>query len=242
MDQVSIGIAFVAGFLSFLSPCILPLVPGYISFLSGVSLEELKTGSVEKKVVMKAGLTSIFFVMGFSVVFIALGASASFVGKFLMAHIGILSKVAGVLIVILGLHLTGILNVGWLNYHRQVKVKNMSPGFFGAFVIGLAFAFGWTPCVGPILAGILTLAATQNTLLRGMYLLASYSLGLGIPFVITGFAVGFFMKFFEKYKRFIRWGEIISGIFLIVIGVLIFFGSLDVLIKLIPESFWEFSR
>ncbi|MFC1570264.1 cytochrome c biogenesis CcdA family protein [Candidatus Omnitrophota bacterium] len=243
MDQhVSIGIAFVAGVLSFLSPCILPLVPGYISFLSGVSLEELKKGSVEKKVVIKAGLTSIFFVLGFSVVFITLGASASFVGKFLMQHIGILSKIAGVLIVVLGLHLTGILRVGWLNRSRQVKVGNMSPGFLGAFVIGLAFAFGWTPCVGPILAGILTLAATQDTLLRGVYLLASYSLGLGIPFIITGFAVGIFMRFFEKYKRFIRWGELISGIFLIVIGILIFSGSLDVLVRLIPESFWEFSK
>jgi len=153
-----------------------------------------------------------------------------------------LTKVAGVLIVVLGLHLTGILNVAWLNYHRQIKVKKKSSGFFGAFIIGLAFAFGWTPCVGPILAGVLAVAATQDTLLRGVYLLASYSLGLGIPFVITGFAVGVFMRFFEKYKKFIRWGEIVSGIFLIAIGILIFFGNLEVLVNFIPESFWGFSK
>lgn len=243
MEQVSLGVAFVAGLLSFLSPCILPLVPGYISFLSGVSLEELKKeGGVARKVAIKAGLTSIFFVIGFSTVFIALGASASFIGQFLFKYIHILTKVAGVLIVVLGLHLTGILNVSWLNFHRQIKVKNMSPGFLGAFVIGLAFAFGWTPCVGPILAGILAVAATQDTLLRGVYLLASYSLGLGIPFIITGFAVGIFMRFFEKYKKFIRWGEIIAGVFLIAIGILIFFGNLEVLTNLIPESFWGFSK
>lgn len=242
MEQVSLWVAFVAGIFSFLSPCILPLVPGYISFLSGVSLEELKQGNVHKKVVRKAGLTSIFFVMGFSVVFIALGASASFAGKFLIKHIAIITKVAGVLIVVLGLHLTGILNLAWLNYNRQVRLKNISPGFLGAFVIGLAFAFGWTPCVGPILAGILTLAATQDTLLRGVYLLASYSLGLGIPFIITGFAVGVFMRFFEKYKKFIRWGEVVAGVFLIIIGVLIFFGNLEDLSRLLPSSFWEFSK
>jgi cytochrome c biogenesis protein CcdA len=148
MDEVSIGLAFMAGVLSFLSPCVLPLVPGYISFLSGVSLEELKGDTTPKKVLLKAGFTSIFFVMGFSVVFIALGASASFIGKLFADHIVVLTKVAGILIIVLGLHLLGIFKLGMLNYEKRLKVKSFSPGFFGAFLIGFAFGFGWTPCAG----------------------------------------------------------------------------------------------
>ncbi len=242
MEQVSFGVAFLAGVLSFLSPCILPLVPGYISFLSGISLEELRQGGAPKSAVKKAGFTSIFFVLGFSLVFVALGASASFIGKLLIDHIHIFTKIAGVVIVLLGLHLLGVLRVGWLNYQKQLKVKNFSPGYFGAFIIGLAFAFGWTPCVGPILAGILALAATQETVVKGMLLLLVYSLGLGIPFVVTGFAVGVFMKFFERYRKFIRWGEIIAGLFLIAVGVLIFTDNLGVLLQYMPQSFYKFAK
>ena len=231
MDQVSIGLAFIAGVLSFLSPCVLPLVPGYISFLSGISLDELKQGTSHKKILKKAGVTSIFFVIGFSVIFISLGASASLVGKLLVQHIDVLTKIAGVIIVVLGLHLVGILKIKWFNYEKRFDVKRFSPGILGAFLIGLAFGFGWTPCVGPILGGILTLAATQDTLLKGMFLLAVYSLGMGIPFIIAGFAVGAFMRFFDRYKRFIRWGEVLAGGLLIVIGILIFFGKLDMLLK-----------
>ncbi|MEA3489879.1 MAG: cytochrome c biogenesis protein CcdA [Candidatus Omnitrophota bacterium] len=241
MDQVSFGIAFSAGVLSFLSPCVLPLVPGYISFLSGVSLEDLRKGNARGNVIGKAGLTSIFFVIGFSVVFIALGASASFVGKLLADNIRIFTRIAGVVIVLLGLHLAGVLNIKWLNYEKRLKIEKFRPGLFGAFLIGLAFAFGWTPCIGPILAGILALAAAEKTVLKGMLLLAVYSLGLGIPFIVTGFAVGAFMRFFEKYRRFIRWGEIVAGIFLIAIGVLIFTDNLSVLARLIPESVYKFS-
>ncbi len=242
MDSVSLGLAFLAGILSFLSPCVLPLVPGYISFLSGVSLEELREGTRRREVALKAGLTSVFFVMGFSIVFVALGASASFIGKLLADHIVVLTRIAGIVIVILGLHLVGILKVGWLNYEKRLNIGRFHPGFFGALLIGLAFAFGWTPCIGPILAGILALAATQETMTRGMVLLAAYSLGLGIPFIATGFAVGLFMQFFQRYKRFIRWGEIIAGILLIALGCLIFFNNLGILLKYIPPSFYEFVR
>ncbi|MGB2661338.1 MAG: cytochrome c biogenesis protein CcdA [Candidatus Omnitrophota bacterium] len=242
MEQVSIGVAFIAGILSFLSPCVLPLVPAYISFLSGISLEELKGGTEHKKVLKKAGLISVFFVLGFSTVFVALGASASFIGKLLVDYINIFTKIAGVAIVFLGLHLLGVLNVGWLNYQKRVSVKKYTPGFLGAFVIGLAFAFGWTPCVGPILAGILALAAAQKTLLKGILLLGVYSLGLGIPFIITGFGVGLFMRLFEKYKRFIRWGEIIAGLFLIAVGILIFFDNIGILLRLVPPSLYDFAK
>ena len=242
MNQISIAVAFIAGVLSFLSPCILPLIPGYISFLSGLSLEELRGGAERSKVIRKAGLTSIFFVIGFSVVFVSLGASASVVGKFLTSHLKILTKAAGIIIVILGLHLLGILKVGWLNVERRLKLMRFSPGPLGAFLIGLAFAFGWTPCIGPILAGILTLAATQKTVLKGMLLLTVYSAGLGIPFIITGFSVGLFMRFFQGYKRFIRWGEIIAGILLIAIGVLIFTNNLTVLLRFVPPLFYQFVK
>lgn len=242
MNQVSIGIAFIAGVLSFLSPCILPLIPGYISFLSGLSLEELQQGVERRKILKKAGLTSIFFVVGFSVVFVSLGASASLVGKFLASHLKILTKVAGIIIVILGLYLLGILKVGWLNVERRLKLKRFSPGLFGAFLIGLAFAFGWTPCIGPILAGILALAASQKTVLKGVLLLTAYSAGLGVPFIIAGFSIGIFIKFFQLYKRFIRWGEIVSGLLLTTVGLLIFSNNLTALLRFVPDLFYKFVK
>lgn len=241
-QEISIGLAFVAGIISFLSPCVLPLIPGYISFLSGFSLEELREGAKHRKVLMKAGLSSVFFVLGFSVVFISLGASASFFGKLMQSHMRILSKVAGILIVLLGLHLVGLFKIRWLNYEKRLRIKPLSPGFFGAFLIGLAFAFGWTPCIGPILAGILALAATQETVGQGMLLLSVYSLGLGLPFIITGFAVGTFTRFFQRYKRFIRWGEIVAGLLLIGIGVLIFFNNLTALLRFVPSFFYKFAK
>lgn len=242
MENVSLWVAFVAGLFSFISPCILPLVPGYISFLSGSSLEELQDPSKEKKVVRHAGVASIFFVLGFSLVFMALGASASFVGKALAEHIGILTKVAGVIIILLGLHLTGILKIGWLYKQKHITVQTTKVGYLKAFLIGLAFAFGWSPCVGPILGGILALAATQDTLTRGILLLGAYSLGVGIPFIITGFAVGAFMKFFEKFRSFIKIGSIVAGVFLIAIGILIFTNNLELLLDFVPESFYKMAK
>lgn len=242
MDKISIGLAFMAGTLSFLSPCVLPLVPGYISFLSGLSLEELQQSGQSKKILRKAGLASVLFVAGFSIVFVSLGASASLVGRFLAAHMNILTRVAGVVIVILGLHLTGIFKIGLLNYEKRFNIKRFSPGPLGAFLIGIAFAFGWTPCIGPILAGILALAATQETVVKGMVLLGVYSLGLGIPFIITGFSVGIFTRFFQRYKRLIRWGEIAAGVLVILIGVLIFFNNLTILLRFVPSFFYKFAK
>ncbi|OGX42938.1 MAG: cytochrome C biogenesis protein [Omnitrophica WOR_2 bacterium RIFCSPLOWO2_02_FULL_45_28] len=242
MDNLSIGVAFIAGIISFLSPCVLPLIPGYISFLSGLSLEELKSGGQRRRIIKKAGLTAFFFVIGFSAVFISLGASASFIGKFLSLHLRIFTKIAGILIVILGLHLLGALKLRWLDVERKLKVKRHSGGFLGAFLMGLAFAFGWTPCIGPILAGILALAATQKTVVKGMLLLAVYSAGLGIPFIITGFSVGLFTQFFQRYKRLIRWGEIAAGLLLIAVGALIFTNNLTTLLRFVPDFFYKFAK
>ncbi|MDD3088550.1 MAG: cytochrome c biogenesis protein CcdA [Candidatus Omnitrophica bacterium] len=241
-SNVSFGIAFAAGIFSFLSPCVLPLIPGYISFLSGVSLEELKKGTGGKGAAVKAGITSIFFVAGFSLVFVALGASASLVGKVLNQYMAIFTKIAGALIVLLGIHLTGLLNLGFLNYQKSFRVSKTAPGLFTAFIIGMAFGFGWTPCVGPLLAGILALAATQETMQKGIGLLFAYSMGIGIPFVATGFAVGAFTRFMGKYSRFIRMGEVVAGVFLIAIGTLIFFGNLEALLKYVPPVFYEFAK
>lgn len=241
MDTVGIGSAFVAGIVSFLSPCVLPLVPGYISLISGMSLDELTKGADDQDARRKAGIGSVFFVLGFATVFTLLGATASAVGQLLAAYMGILSKLAGGLIILFGLHMTGLIPIKWLYFEKRFKSRGISPGYLGAFLMGLAFAFGWTPCIGPILAGILAIAATQETVLQGMFLLFVYSMGLGIPFIITGFGVNAFLRFFASYKRFIRWGEIFAGVLLIAIGVLIFSDKLTLLIRLFPKFLFDFA-
>lgn len=241
MNQASVWMAFVAGVVSFLSPCVLPLVPGYISFMSGMSLEELSKGTDRRAVIRKAGIGSIFFVLGFSFIFTLLGASASAVGKLLDTNMALLSKIAGVVIVLFGLHTIGLLKIKWLYYEKRFQASHFSPGFGGSLLMGMAFAFGWTPCIGPILAGILTLAATQNSIGRGMFLLFVYSLGLGIPFILTGFGTAAFMQFFNRYKRYIRWGEVFAGTLLVVIGILIFSNRLIKLIALFPSWLFEFA-
>lgn len=244
MEQVSFWTSLAAGVVSFLSPCVLPLVPGYISFISGISLEELSKGSEglpQESAIKKAGWSSIFFVLGFSLVFTLMGASASAIGRFLADHLPVLSKVAGVLIILFGLHTLGVLHLKWLYYEKRFSTQKISPGLIGAFLMGLAFAFGWTPCIGPILAGILALAATQETLAQGSSLLFVYSLGLGIPFVLTGFATHLFLQFFNRYKRFIRWGEMVAGILLIFVGGLIFTNKLTSLLQFMPEWLSKFA-
>ncbi|MBI4376017.1 MAG: cytochrome c biogenesis protein CcdA [Elusimicrobia bacterium] len=233
--------AFVAGVASFLSPCVLPLVPGYISFISGLSLEELSQGHDRRAVMRQAGVGSVFFVLGFTLVFTALGASASAIGSFLAQHLSMISRFAGALIMLFGLHISGILPIKWLYYEKRLSASAVKPSAGGAFLMGLAFAFGWTPCIGPILASILALAATQETVRQGMTLLAIYSLGLGIPFILTALAINGFLQFFARYKRYIRWGEIGAGVLLIVIGALVFTNRLTLLVQLLPRSLYQFA-
>jgi cytochrome c-type biogenesis protein len=185
--KVEFGIAFLAGLVSFLSPCVLPLVPGYISMLSGTSMDELR-GSTDPALMRRIFVNSIAFVIGLAVVFTALGASASVVGSFLVARRTIFNIVAGVIIVVFGLHLTGLVRIPFLYRSAGIQTSHSQRGSAGAFLLGFAFAFGWTPCIGPILAGILTLAATRDTLFQGMVLLAVYSMGLAIPFLLTSLA------------------------------------------------------
>ncbi len=228
--HVSVFAAFVAGVLSFLSPCVLPLVPAYISFMSGVSIEDLRHGD-RRDVLGKTVITAIAFILGFSVVFVLLGATATTVGKLLLSKMVLISKIAGIIVIILGLHFLGLFkkSLQFLNYEKRFHVKNIQPGIVGAFVIGLAFAFGWTPCIGPILGPILFLAGGQDTVWKGIFLLCVYSLGLGVPFLITAIATHNLLNLFDKVKRHFQVLEIISGVFLIFIGVLMFTGQFSIL-------------
>ncbi len=226
--KIEFGLALLAGLVSFLSPCVLPLVPGYISMLSGTSMEELR-GSTDPALARRIFANSIAFVIGFAVVFIALGASASIVGSFLLTRRTIFNIVAGIIIVIFGLHLTGLIRIPFLYRSAGIQTSQSQRGSVGAFLLGFAFAFGWTPCIGPILAGILTLAATRDTLFQGMVLLAVYSAGLAIPFLLTSLGLGQFLRFYGRFRRHLQAVEVGSGVLLIVLGVLIAFNKFTVL-------------
>jgi cytochrome c-type biogenesis protein len=270
---VSVFAAFVAGLVSFLSPCVLPLVPGYISMLSGIGVEQLKEGQTPRAGLLTSALA---FVFGFSIVFITFGASASAVGSFLVRNRSLLAPLAGALIILFGLHLVGWLSkislragfvIGiilvaagvalnlrpgiaghtlkavhfysiaiifllgpamtrWLN--RDVHFRNLGgqPGIVSGFLMGFAFAFGWTPCIGPILAGVLAIAATRETIGEGVFLLACYSAGLAIPFLITALGIGSFLKFYQRFRRHLHTVEVFSGVLLIAVGGLVFMNRL----------------
>ena len=221
MGGVSIVAAFSAGLISFLSPCVLPLVPGYISMVSGASVDELKAED-STRVLRKVLLHSLLFIAGFSIVFISLGASATWLGQVLLSRMSLLYKVAGVIIIIFGLHLTGLLRIGFLYRDKRFHSAGKPATALGAFVIGLAFAFGWTPCIGPILAAILGLAASQQTVSAGITLLAVYSLGLAIPFLLTSLGINRFLRFYDRFRVHLRQVEVFSGVILILLGAMIY--------------------
>lgn len=237
MENVSLLAAFTAGIISFISPCVLPLIPGYLSFISGVSLEEMRGGERKSEALKKVSLNTLFFVLGFSFVFVAMGASATFVGEFLLSKLSLFNKIAGVIIILLGLHIIGVFKISFLNYEKRFHTKSKPLSPLGSFVVGLAFAFGWTPCIGPILGGILALAANQDTMGKGIMLLSSYSLGLGIPFLVTAVSFNTFLGVFGRVKRHFRTIEIISGLFLVTIGFLIFIGSFGYIAGLLNQWF-----
>ena len=224
--DIGLGIAVLAGFLSFVSPCVLPIVPGYLTFITGMSFDELTSQQNRSQLVLNAITKSLPFVLGFSLVFISLGASASAIGGVLRENLGLMKQIAGVGIIVLGLHLAGLLPIPALLRDRRLSGEPTSPGMGRAFVAGIFFAFGWTPCVGPILAGILALAATAETLTRGVLLLAAYSLGLGIPFVLSAAFLNAFLSFFKGMKGYLRQLEVASGALLIFVGGLIFTDSM----------------
>ncbi len=272
MIDVSIAGAFLAGLVSFLSPCVLPLVPGYISMLSGIGVEQLRQGQQPRGSLLASSLT---FVAGFSVVFISFGASASAVGQFLLHNRRYLAPIAGALILLFGLHLTGllakitirigliigsILLVGavllyfrpefiphfgpihlislsaifflgpsltrWLNRDVHFRKLGGQPGVWSGFLLGFAFAFGWTPCIGPILAAVLTVAAASDTVMRGVLLLAAYSAGLAIPFLLTALGLSRFLRFYQRFRKHLHTLEVLSGVLLLFVGALVFVNRL----------------
>ena len=239
MFEASVGYfsAFLAGALSFVSPCVLPLIPGYISFISGVSLEELTDKQKASAHLARVAINTIFFVVGFSLVFIALGASASFIGGWLRDNIILFNKIGGVLIFLFGLHVAGVFKIRALNYEKRIHTGQKKFGVVGSVLIGMAFAFGWTPCIGPILGSILTVAASQGTVGKGILLLTFYSAGLGIPFILTALLFNYLIGFFGFIKRHFRAVEIISGVLLMIIGVLIFFNLLNIIASKLLEMF-----
>ncbi len=235
MGNISLITAFGAGILSFISPCVLPIVPGYLSFISGVSIDELK--GKKSNAINRVFFNSLFFVLGFSVVFISLGASATFISSFLNNYMHIIGKIAGALIIILGLHYIGLFRIKWLNYEKRFHVGSKQLGMLGSFFIGFAFAFGWTPCIGPILATILAMAAAEETVWRGILLLSFYSAGLALPFLLTALAFNAFLSISSRIKRHFRLVEIVGGVFLVIVGFLIFTDSLMYLSGIISELF-----
>jgi len=231
--DVSLIAAFAAGFLSFVSPCVLPLIPGYISFVSGVSVEEMRGDAAPTTSRLQVFITSLAFVIGFSLVFIALGASATAIGKFLFAKLPLLSKIAGVILIIFGLHTMGVFRLAFLETEKRVHSQRKPAGPLGAMLVGVAFAFGWTPCIGPILGGILAIAGSRNSVAEGITLLAVYSLGLGIPFLLTSLAINQFFGAAKKIRRYYHAIELASGALLVLIGVLIMTGQLTLIVRLL---------
>ena len=229
--------AFIAGLLSFLSPCVLPLIPSYITYLTGLSFADLQAEHPTHKVRQTAMLHSLAFIFGFTVVFVLLGASATFVGSYLNQHAAFLRKAGGVLIVLLGVHVTGLIPITMLLGEKRVTLHRKPAGFAGTFLVGIAFAAGWTPCIGPILAAILMVAATEENVTHGIVLLLIYSLGLGIPFFLSSLAMHQFIVMFQRFKKYIRIFEIGTGIFLVLVGAMIYFNWLSRLSGLFTSLF-----
>lgn len=216
--------ALLAGLASFLSPCILPMIPSYLAFITGISLEELSQDQNLKKVRKSVITNSLFFILGFSILFIAMGASATFLGKFLSRNIRWLEIIGGSLVVILGLHFAGLFKIKFLDREKKIHLNKKPLGLFGTVLVGMAFGAGWTPCVGPILGSILTMAAATQDITKGIILLISYSIGLGIPFLLAGLLIHKFFEYFKTIQKYFRVITLVGGILLVIIGILLITG------------------
>ncbi len=245
MGGIEIGTAFWAGLISFISPCVLPLVPPYLTFIAGVTLDEL-AGEERSPVVVRRVMTAAFaFVLGFSVVFVALGASASAIGQsiqdlnqsFQIFGQPALPVLAGIIILVMGLHFLGVFRIGLLDREARFQPRNKPSGVIGSFLIGMAFAFGWTPCIGPILGTMLALASSEETVAEGAALLAIYSAGIAIPFLIAAAFAGPFMQLMKRFRHHMGKVEKVMGAFLVVTGLLFIFGQMTVLSTWLLETF-----
>lgn len=220
-ENISYIVAFFAGVLTYLSPCLLPLIPSFIAYITGVSFGDLKDSAVRADVRRKTIIHSLLFIAGFSIVFILLGLTATFIGRALFQYQKAIRIGGGILIILFGLYLTGLLKLDFLDKERKLKFGLKGASYLGSFLVGVTFAAAWTPCAGPILGSILLLAGTKTSVSEGAKLLTVYSLGIGVPFFLTGLAVNLFIKFFERFKKAISIINIIGGVFLILIGILV---------------------
>jgi cytochrome c-type biogenesis protein len=225
--SVGIVVAFFAGLLSFLSPCVLPLVPSYVSFVTGLGMEELESGGERVKRVTL--VHSLLFVAGFSLIFLLMGASATFVGQLLRLYQGLIARIGGLVIVFFGVYLLGVIPIAALSRERRFQFQNKPVGYAGTVAVGVAFGAGWVPCIGPILGAILTLAATRANMLEGVALLSVYSAGLAIPFVASALALTAFLSWFQKFRRYLRYVERVAGVLLIFVGLLLVTGKFTLL-------------
>lgn len=234
--SLGVGISFTAGVLSFLSPCVLPLIPSYVSFITGLSLEDVQRS---RRIAL---VNSLLFIAGFTVVFLALGATATVVGQLLFRQREWVSRIGGVLVIVFGLYLVGAFNFGFLARDRRVHVANKPLGYLGTFLVGMAFAAGWTPCIGPILGGVLTFTASSADLNRGLLLLSAYSLGLAVPFLLAALMIERFMATLQRYRSALAWTSRVSGVLLIIVGLLMVTGSMTVMNSWLQGMTPEFLR
>lgn len=237
MLDVSVGGAFLAGLLSFVSPCVLPIVPPYLAWLAGVSFDRLRDTEPQAADRRRIILAAIFFVAGFSTVFMALGATASMIGKTIAQYFNILSIAAGIVIIVMGLHFLKVFQIGLLYREARVQVTDKPAGLAGAYIIGLAFAFGWTPCVGPVLAAILFLASSEGSAAHGSQLLGAYSLGIGLPFVASAVFASRFLGWTARFRRHMRKVEIALGLLLVLTGLLFITGQMATISYWLLETF-----
>jgi cytochrome c-type biogenesis protein len=224
-SHISIFVAFSAGLLSFVSPCVLPLVPSFVTYITGLTFEDITSTKEKTRVRYITIANSLAFIGGFSFIFVLLGASATFIGEVFLAYQDIVQKIGGILVVLFGLYIMGVIKLNFLSSEKKFHIENKPAGYIGSFLVGMAFAAGWTPCVGPILGSILLYASTTGSVAKGMGLLAVYSLGLGLPLFISALAINTFLSTFKVITRYMRWITIVSGAFLIIVGIMIFTGS-----------------
>lgn len=235
MTDVSFSLAFVAGVLSFLSPCVLPLVPSYVTFITGVSFDRLAAPEDRKRIRFLTVTNSLAFISGFSAVFIALGASASFIGQWLLEYQDWIRIIGGILVIIFGLFIAGFLKLNFFMKERRVHLQGKPAGYAGTFIVGMTFAAGWTPCIGPILGSILLYASSKGSAVYGLKLLSVYSLGLAVPFFIAAYAINGFLAYTKVLYRFMRPIMLLSGLVLIVFGIMLLMNRVRELAGLLPN-------
>ena len=235
ITNISLVAAFSAGLLSFVSPCVLPLVPSYISYITGLSIEQLTDATVRSKFKKSIIVNALLFIAGFTAVFVSFGASASFIGQALITYQDHIRRIGGILIIIFGLYLLGVLNISFLKMEHRFQFRSRPVGYVGSFLIGVAFAAGWTPCVGPVLGTILLYASTTDSMLNGVLLLTSYSLGLGLPLFLTALGVDRFLAYFKQARLYL-WGvSTVSGVLLIIVGVMIYANTLTMITSFLEQ-------